>query len=225
MTTTRSGGGTFRRVEMIRAELGMSPTEFARAIGLSPQRYARMMREGSMPQLIKLAAHGLAARRRFEPDQTFLVRIIGGLPSVMMLQQLHTTTIRGMLYALVPLVHSLSEAAEQAAPETVGQTRDSPAAGSRHKQIIDRVVGLLRSHRCDGGEQRPAELLDALEAEGGWFDQAQPRAQRLTYLTGILWHEQRRPDARLAVHQRGHYRLANGELAGDDDDDDLSEED
>lgn len=54
-------------------------------------------------------------------------------------------------------------------------------------------------------EMRPVEILDRLEQRGGWGNQSRP--QRLTFLTGILWHENQR-GGRVRLIRRGYYGLS-----------------
>jgi transcriptional regulator with XRE-family HTH domain len=194
----RLSGDALRRVEMIRELLGLSPAEFARAMGLEPRRYTKILREGVIPPLIANAAYGMAAKREAQVDHAFLVRLTEGIPSIVMLRELRTANIDGRLYLLLPLATTEGHVELPPSPVPV-----LAGGSSRHQQIIDRVVALLGEHP-DG--MRPIELLGYLELEGSWFN-TDSHAQRLQYLNGILWHECRR-GGRVQRPHRGWYVLA-----------------
>jgi DNA-binding XRE family transcriptional regulator len=202
MPAGRSAGriGAIRRVEMIREFLGLTPAEFAREIGLSPQSYTRMLRKGVVPEVVRLAAQGVAADRDAHVDHAFLVRLVDGIPSIVMLHDLRTTTVDGRLYLLLPLAPAEGQVElppSHPVPALAG-------GGSRHQQIIDRVLVLLH----EKNPRRPVEVLGELEGEGTWFAGSSSHHERLQELTGILWQEAHRADRRVHSPRRGWYALA-----------------
>jgi transcriptional regulator with XRE-family HTH domain len=214
-----------RRVELIRIQLGMTTSEFARQLGITPQRYLAMIR-GNYPQnnrLVRLAASGLAASHRLDSDHAFLFRVVAGVPVATMLDRLDSHVIDGISYLLVPLAPvdaiGVGDGLEGPPPDggnSLGVAAPPPPAQtSRHEQIVDAVAAVLAD---TPGISRPAQILDRLDADAelaacDLFDRVhRSRRQQLAALSVVLWQEAQRPQGRISRPQRGHYALSPGEL-------------
>jgi transcriptional regulator with XRE-family HTH domain len=213
-----------RNAELIRIQLGMTPSDFARQLGVTPQRYQAML-EGGYPQhnrLVRLAANGLAHMHRLDSNHAFLFRVVDGVPIATMLDRLHAKVIDGISYLLVPLAQVSDGPEEPPLPGGYSwpnrETLAPPAQASRHEQIVDAVAAVLADGANGEPALAPAQILDRLDGDAelaacDLFDRVhRTRRQQLAALSVVLWQEARRPQNRISRPARGHYALSPAEL-------------
>lgn len=91
-------------LETIRKRLGLSMADFSHALGYaSGTSYSQAVRAGKITKTTALAAECLSRRQAPGGGGTvFLVRIVKGMPTTVLLEDLEPMTIGGKSFLLVP---------------------------------------------------------------------------------------------------------------------------